>query len=190
MENICSEYPVIYNESIIGRAKIEKIGIRFFVSADIKKVDAETPFRLAAVCSRRLVPFGVMLPKEGGYTYGKMFTGGALRELEIDEVKGFTIICDIPENNVRSEKSISSVAAGWIREDKPGELLEEGEFRRLFSACEEALVRREDDITYIAVPVIKDEEFPVMPVFCLGEAWKINGGVYLVFRVHNGKLSF
>ena len=190
MENICSEYYVSYNEKNIGKAKIEKVGIRFAITAEIKECGAKTPFRLAAECEGRIVPLGVMLPKDGGYNYRKTFTSGALRELGISAIKGFTIIVDTAENKLQPTEPMSVESAGWISETDPGSLLEEGEFRRLFSACKETLVRCEDEITYLAVPIVKGEEFPVMPVFCLGEAWKINGGLYIVFKIHNGKLTF
>ena len=177
-------------EKNIGYARIERVGIRFFVSADVKTSDAAAPFRLAAVCKNRLIPFGVMLPGNGGFTYGKMFTSVALREMGISEIDCFTIIGDIPQNKVSLKVNANSGSVKWEKEDDPGALLEEGEFRRIFSACKDTLVRREKDIVYLAIPVIKGEKFPAMPVFCLGEVRKINDGLYLVFKVYKGKLSF
>jgi len=190
MENICAEYLVNYNGKNIGNARIEKLGIRFMVTADVKEVDAKTPFRLAAVCGTQVIPLGVMMPKKGGYTYGKTFTSSALREMGIGEISGFAIVEDTNGNKLPKSAQVRVDAANWVRETEPGAYLEEGEFRRLFSACKEVLVRCEDEMTYLAVPLIKGEEFPVMPVFCLGEAWRINGKLYIVFKIHNGKLSF
>ena len=190
MENICSEYPVNYNDEKIGRAKIEKVGIRFVITADVRAIEARIPFRLAAVCGNRKVAIGVMLPGSGGYTYRRTFTSSAIRELGIEEIKYFTIIGELTEDKLPQNENIKVDDTEWNRETEPGMLLEEGEFRRLFSACKEVLVRRDDEVTYLAVPIVKGEEFPVMPVFCLGEAWKINGGLYIVFKIHNGKLTF
>jgi len=190
MESICCEYPVNYCGDDIGSARIEKLGIRFVITADIKEVEAKTPFRLAAVCGAQIIPLGVMFPKKDGYTYGRTFTISAMRELGIGEIKKFTIIEDGDDNKQPKSSHVRVDSASWVKESEPGVLLKEGEFRRLFSACKETLVRCEGEITYLAVPLIKGEEFPVMPVFCLGEAWKINGGLYIVFRIRNGKLTF
>ena len=190
MESICAEYLVNYDGENIGSARIEKLGIRFMVTADVKEVDAKTPFRLAAVCGTQVIPLGVMMPKKGGYTYGKTFTSSALREMGIGEISGFAIIEEPNDNKIPASVRVRADAANWVQETEPGAYLEEGEFRRLFSACKETLMRCEGEITYLAVPLVKGEEFPVMPVFCLGEAWKINGGLYIVFRIRNGKLSF
>ena len=192
MENICRSYSVVCGGQDKGTAVIEKEGIRFRVSAEIKECDIEGPFRLAAVCGGSIVPVGVMLPNGDGYSYYKIFTESALRDKGISEVSGFTIVGSMPEAKEEPPEPARNTSgiSGWEKTDTPWLYIEEGEFRHVFSACREALVRNEEEICYLAVPLMKGEEFPVMPVFCLGEIQKIDGKLYLVFKISSGKLLF
>ena len=214
MEHICGSYPVVYGGKTLGNARIEKLGIRYSIAAETEEPEMEKPFRLAAVCQDRVTPLGVMLPKSGGFVFSKIFSREALLELGIDTISGFTLggeavaaraekeeketVSEMEEKiegEPKEEESVPAETAApaddvWERTDTPWLYIEEGEFRRVFSACREALVRRDGDVTCLAVPILKDELFPVMQVFCLGEVWKINERLHLVFRIREGKLLF
>lgn len=193
MENICGAYPVNYADKCLGEVKIERLGIRFSICGSISGIDIEGPFRLAALSGGKTVPIGVMLPKGGGFGYAKLFSAAALVQLGIRDIAGFTIITDHPvteEAEPMQTEAVSTAESEWANTAAPWQYFEEGEFRRVFSACGRALVRQDGDVLYLAVPLVKDEEFPVMPVFCLGEVWKINDELHLVFKIHDGRLLF
>lgn len=190
--DICGEFPVIYNGIEYGKAKVERDGIRFKISAQISGFYEDKPFRLGALANGGAVPLGVMLPSGEQYIFSRVYSSNELKELEIYEISNFTIIrADESENTIKTApQPLTAEESGWEESDEPSMYIAEGEFRHAFSECKKALIRREGEITYIAVPVIKGEEFPVMQLFCLGEAWKIGGELHLVFKVKGDKLIF
>ncbi len=190
MENLCAEYQVYFNGRCIGCCIIEKQGIRYKIYARVTVADLDKPFRLSAICGDSMVNLGVMVPKCDAYQFSRIYTNAAFRELGLENVSGFTITSDLFEVLDEVSGQTENVLSKWNHIAEPGTLLEEGEFRRIFSQCSNTIVCCEENITYLAVPVIHGEEFPAMPVFCLGEARKINGGIYLVFKIRNGKLIF
>ena len=194
MDIICGTYPIRRGEKVLGEVKIEKVNIRYKISSAIDNIDMPRPFRLAVICGEKIIPLGVMMPDRNGFSYSRSFSSAALSELGISNIDGFTLITDsLPQSDTRpiaAPTPVSSVTDGWQQTDTPGEYLEDGEFRHIFSGCKAALVRKDGETQCLAIPVIKDEPFPVMPVFCLGEVWKINEKLHLVFKIHDGKLLF
>lgn len=190
--DICGEFPVIYNGTEYGKAKVEREGIRFKISAQISEFYADKPFRLGAPTNGGTVSLGVMLPSGEQYVFSRVYSSNELKALGIFEISDFTLIkADESENAIKAApQPLTAEESGWEESDEPSMYIAEGEFRRAFSECKKALIRREGEITYIAVPVVKGEEFPVMQLFCLGEAWKIGGKLHLVFKVREEKLIF
>lgn len=52
-----------------------------------------------------------------------------------------------------------------------------------------ALTLERDGILHLAVPLLPDEPFPMMPVFCFGNSEEIGDQEYLVFKISNGNLT-
>lgn len=194
LDNICGNYPIHCDEKVLGEVKIEKVNIRYNISSAVNNIDMPRPFRLAAICGDKIIPLGVMMPDRNGFSYSRSFSSAALSELGIDTIDGFTLITDSSPRSaaqpIAAPAPVSAVAVGWQQTDTPGEYFEDGEFRHIFSGCKSALVRNDGETQYLAIPVLKDEPFPAMPVFCLGEVWKINEKLHLVFKIHEGKLLF
>ncbi len=188
MELNCGTFDVVYKQKSVGEARIIRIGIRYELSAVVKYLDISGPFRVAAVSGEKVVPLGVMMPKGDGFEYRRSFSTNDLKNIGIDDISGFTIAGDesskvhIDTNNHEDNE--------WKVTNEPWQYLEEGEFRHVFSACNEALVSTNEEFVRIAVPIVKNEPFPLMPIFCLGEIQKINENLHLVFKLHEGKLLF
>ena len=51
-----------------------------------------------------------------------------------------------------------------------------------------AMIRERSDQTELAVPFGAGEPFPLMPIFCKGEATEFQGKTYLVFQIKDGKI--
>jgi len=77
----------------------------------------------------------------------------------------------------------------WTEVSDPRTLLKGDNKSAVTSECSGCFARKEDGIVYLSVPLREDEEFPMMPVFCLGEPETVNGEVYLVFKIIDGILS-
>lgn len=178
-----SSHAIMFNGKIVGQAMIRQEGIRSRIIGEVCTSDITTPFRLTAVCSGKAVVLGVMMPDNGKYTFNKQFTSDDVRRLELYDIVGFTLSVDTALNT-------NSSASGWAAADDVSEFLEEGEFRRIFTECKELFYCRNGKLIYLAVPINKGEEFPAMPVFCLGEPQKIGGRLCLVFKINDGKLLF
>lgn len=189
MENIRNEYKITADKEEIGYAVLKQTGIRFEIYAEVRNVDSEKPFRLAVRCGGKIIPLGVMLPQNGGFVYRKTFSRSALRELGVSGVERFVVLTDDIINHssdIRSQKK----GEEWCEISNVDDFLKEGEFRRAFSGCRNCLARRGGELVYLAVPIVKDEILPAMPIRCLGEVLKIRGNLYMVFKIRDGKLLF
>jgi len=51
-----------------------------------------------------------------------------------------------------------------------------------------AMIRRQRELTELAVPFTVGTPFPLMPIFCFGQSAEIDGSSYLVFQIKNGNL--
>lgn len=183
---ICSEYEISYKGITVGKAKIANEGIRYRISGSVQRGEFEEPFRLAIICGENKTVLGVMMPENDLCVYNRLFTSRELKDLRIHEIHGFTII--VSENKQDADKN--SASDHWRKISDAGVLFAQGEFQRIFSACGEVLLRHEENMDYIAIPIKRGEEFPAMPVFCLGEPWKVENRLCLVFKVKDGKLLF
>ncbi len=186
--DMCEGFAIVYNGEETGRANVAYEGIRLKITAAVRKNACPAPFRLAVNGENGMKPLGVMLPANGGFSFSRIYSPAECRRLGLSGPMSFTIIPCGDERN--TEEGTARNDGEWKELEHPERLFEEGEFRHIFSACEKALVRRENELTLIAVPVRKGEPFPIMQVFCLGELWKIGGKLYLVFKIRDGKLLF
>lgn len=187
MDNMFKKSWVVHNGQRVGWVQIEKRGIRYYTEAEINGIEFTGPFRLAAVCGQEILPVGVMIPQNGMYRYCKTLSAESAKKAGLIDAESFTVIgCEVERKCDERESGND----GWSVNEKPWMLFEEGEFKRVFSACRNAMVKHDDEITYVAIPVVKGENFPVMPVFCLGYIGKIGEGLYMIFKTRDGKLLF
>ena len=87
---------------------------------------------------------------------------------------------------VEEEPSESTAAAGWKPISDPSRLFTDPDIAAACAGAKGCLTMQADGITLLAVPVVPDEPFPMMPVFCFGDSVKINGREYIVFKSKNG----
>lgn len=185
MQDFCGLYSIIYSGENLGEAVVARDRLRWHIAARISACNIPGPFRLAAVCGNKTAALGVMLPQNGGFTYSALFTASALREKGI--CSGISYFTLLPCMNAETGNS----GICWEKSERPELYIEEGEFRRIFSACRSALIKKENgEQVLLAVPVKKGEKFPLMSVFCLGTISKINGQLHLVFKINDGRLVF
>ena len=85
--------------------------------------------------------------------------------------------------------NISDIPDGWSRTDNPGGLFGDPDFAQICHGVKNALTKTSGDLVLLAVPVLQDEPFPMMPVFCFGDSGRIGGGEYIIFKIKNGKLA-
>ena len=190
MNGLPTEYNITYKNEHVGIVLIKQIGIRYEIFAEVRFINCKTPFRLAAMCGNDCVPLGVMIPGGTGFSYRRTYTKSAFREFGFEKLTGFEIIFGTKRESDPQTKTTEVDDGEWTAVAEPALLFDAGQFRRIFSVFDGCLVRESGEIKYLAIPLLKDKDFPVMPVFCLGEAWKISGKLYMVFKIKSGKLLF
>ena len=190
MSDLRREYDIVFENEKLGCAVVAQVGIRFEISAEISGFRTKNPFRLAAKCGGKNVTLGVMLPQKGSFAFRKVYTKSSLRELGISAIEGFTLVKDGDNNTNKYPQNTVENMSKWSVVEDMSEYLEDGEFRRRFSVHKNCLAYREGEFAYIAVPMIKGETLPKIPVLCLGETRKINGKMHMVFKTRRGKLLF
>ena len=81
-----------------------------------------------------------------------------------------------------------SKQANWIAEENISRFFADPLLKAVSSTIQGGLARQEGMHTKIAVPFESGAPFPLMPIFCKGEAMEMNGKSYLVFTLENGQI--
>ena len=190
MVDLRQEYDIVFDGKKLGCAVVARVGIRLEIFGEIRNFASQNPFRLAVKCDGKIVCLGVMLPRKDRFTFHKIYTKSMLRELGISAIEEFTLVRDGDTSSYASAPNMTENMGSWCSVEDMSEFLEAGEFRRQFSVYKNCIACKQNDIEYLAVPIIKDKALPAMPVWCLGETRKINGKLYMVFKIRKGKLLF
>ena len=96
----------------------------------------------------------------------------------------------VPEpTQAKAEEPAPDELDGWTPTDNPGGLFRDPDFSALCHGVTDALTRQTEDTTFLAVPVLPDAPFPMMPVFCFGDSGTVCGREYIIFKIKNGKLA-
>ena len=198
-------FDVIFDGETVGKLNVEKQGlkIQYTVKADMESKDI---LRLAAVTRGRYEVIGVMMPvKAGGLELKKAFTQNEARVKALDEAECYVLIrmgdVYMPQEDNRAalkndmtddaepETEEFREAAKWQTCKNPGDLFSDMQLKGALAGLTDALCKREDEDTYVAIPVKEDRPFPDLPVFYYGDEEKIDGKEYLVFHVRGGELK-
>lgn len=190
MADLRQEYDIVFEGKKLGCAVVARAGIRLEIFGEIRDFASENPFRLAVKCDGEIVCLGVMLPRKDRFIFRKIYTKSMLRELGISTIEGFTLVREVDTHSYAYAPNTTENMSSWCAVEDISEFLEAGEFRRQFSVYENCIACKQNDIEYLAVPIVKDKALPMMPVWCLGETRKINGKLYMVFKIRKGKLLF
>ncbi len=127
--------------------------------------------RLAVQSGERDAVLGTLVPEGGLWVLDRRLSPAALRAMGVEEITACFLRRPAPE--------------GWAPEPEPGRLLEDRLLRRLCEGLRGALTCRGERGTLLAVPLA--DPFPLLPVFCLGSLWQLDGRPYLVFEIFAGK---
>jgi hypothetical protein len=86
------------------------------------------------------------------------------------------------------EPEAKSSVPGWRAEPDPRTLLRESD-GVISGEVRGALISRDGDVVRLAIPISPDEAFPMMPVFCFGEAAELDGRDFVIFKIRDGVLT-
>lgn len=78
--------------------------------------------------------------------------------------------------------------SGWTYIPDPRILFNDDSVKEACHGVSGAYITEQDDCILLAVPVLPNEPFPMMPVFCFGYSGEIGGQEYIVFKIKNGNL--
>ncbi|MDR3277146.1 MAG: hypothetical protein LBT12_00080 [Oscillospiraceae bacterium] len=77
----------------------------------------------------------------------------------------------------------------WTPIANPSILFRDNDAELISGEVAGALTCAEDGVTLLAVPILPDAPFPMMPIFCFGDPAVIDGREYVVFKLKNGLLT-
>lgn len=101
---------------------------------------------------------------------------------------------DAPSNNMCAEpkpraEEMEDLESAWTAEPEPQRHFADRELQMVCRAVDGALSKEgRNGMTLLAVPFETGKPFPLMPIFCFGEAIRIRGENYLLFRVRDGAI--
>ena len=194
MDNLIGSYKVTYDGTEAGQLEISKNGI-YFVFTFTGSTFFSDILRLVCFCGETPVPIGIPVPDGSRLSLKKQVSKSQLASQGLSTIDK----CVLFPASVRfsSEKKSETAAvntspkaeeAEWIADYEPWLLFEDEDLKSACFALKGALKQSCFDCTKLAVPVSSSEPFPMMPVFCFGEAQIINGRQYVVFVIKNGQL--
>ena len=192
MSNILGNYDVFYGDNPIGRLIIERDGAAYHFQCSCRYFSADV-LRLYCVSGEKTALLGVMLPEGGKLVLKKRFTKNMLSDIGITDISRCFLRGreePAPEPEVKEKIAIiaPTEAANWLPAYDAASLFSDAD---IASACRDvtgALTKESRDSRLLAIPILLDAPFPLMPVFCFGWSEKIDGKDYVVFRVRDGKL--
>jgi len=84
---------------------------------------------------------------------------------------------------------MEDLESAWIDEPEPQRHFADRELQMVCRAVSGALSKGgKNGMTLLAIPFETGKPFPLMPIFCFGEAIRIRGENYLLFRVRDGAI--
>jgi hypothetical protein len=78
---------------------------------------------------------------------------------------------------------------GWTAMPAPGLLFNSPSIQEACEGISNALVAEQDGLLFLAVPIIPNEPFPMMPVFCFGSSGKVGRQDCIIFKIRDGNLT-
>lgn len=251
MSNSMGEFPVYAGEARVGTVKIKQSGLMTVFDCVCTYKSSEV-LRLAAVCTDKYVPLGVMMPESGTLHYNKSFSKNTLTAIgythaaafhlirpddmyrvaaenpsaalpiipdelsapepavqETDQPANEAVVKDLSEQlmsallqmtatpNPDSVEFVPQVTAentpedeeGWYRAANPAMLFVDQDIGASCVGITDALTKKQEDCTLLAVPFSPDAPFSLMPIFCFGSSRLIGKSEYIVFKIKNGYLT-
>ncbi len=191
MQNICGKYEVFYNGSSVGNLSVSESGIKFLFECTCS-LPGNTVFRLVCVSFNTPVSIGILIPQDSVLKLKKSFSKNELLSLGLKNITS----CFITETSndflkippKKPEKSNFSEKLFWEPEHFPELLFTEEEITHVLTGVSGSLKLKYKGFIFLAIPLLPNEPFPAMPIFCFGETANIGGEEYIVFKIKNGKL--
>lgn len=94
-----------------------------------------------------------------------------------------------PAPDIKLAQSNKPDLNGWKPIARPRALFNAPGISEVSEEISGALTLERDGIVFLAVPLLPNEPFPMMPVFCFGNSEEIGGQEYVVFKIKNGNLT-
>ncbi len=104
------------------------------------------------------------------------------------EVSEPVVYNDFP-NPEEYDFDYSDDIGGWTPIPTPGVLFNDLNIQEACEGISNALVTEQDGVILLAVPLIPNEPFPMMPVFCFGSSGKVGRQECIIFRIRDGNLT-
>ena len=194
MDSIIGSYSVTYKGAKAGELRIFKNGTYFIFSfrSDVFYTDI---LRLICISGEVFIPIGIPIPDGNSLFLQKQFTRNYLSSIGISSIDSAVLLPaseKLPVKTAPAKNDLISKDTGsnseWTQEHEPWLLFNDEELKNACSNISGALRKDTPDSTLLAVPISSSEPFPMMPIFCFGEAQFIDSKQYVVFTIKNGQL--
>ena len=194
MDNLIGSYKVTYDGMEAGQLEISKNGT-YFVFTFTGSTFFSDILRLVCFCGETPVPIGIPVPDGSRLSLKKQISKSSLSALGLTAIDKCILVpasvkfsAEKKAEPASADTSPEVEEAEWVDDYEPWLLFEDEELKSACLGLKGALKQNCFDCTKLAVPVSTSEPFPMMPVFCFGEAQFINGRQYVVFVLKNGQL--
>lgn len=181
-------FDVYIEDAAVGSVEVMCDGILTRVKCKAEYESHEV-MRLAADVGDRFEIIGVMMPRKNGFGLDKCFTKNEIYRKNLENAAKYVLISENTvyekENEETCEESDQRV---WVKCGDPASLFDDRESGAAISRCGAVLKAEHDGLTYIAVPVSRENPFPALPIFYFGQREKLGDAEFLVFTLKDGQL--
>lgn len=158
-----------------GRLTVREEGPRVLCRAELPD-DGRGLYKVYLSGSGGSFLLGTLIPEQGALRLSRTLTLDTLKRQGVWPPEGACAALAFP-----AERPPAS-PAGWVREEHPARLLGEPMLSRCVQGLRGALLRRGEQVFFLALPWRTGEIFPLAPLFCFARPERIAGQEYAVFE--------
>ena len=184
MDPLCGIYDVSFLERRVGTLTVSISGLNTVFECRCSAGSSGEIQRLFCVSDGVPVAIGVLMPEGGGLHLRKRFTKNALMRLGLSSIES----CFLSSASQAAQITPPDSACVWRTAAGHDLVFEDSALTASCHGRTDLLASGDPAQLLLAVPVETDAPFPLMPVFCFGDAAEIRGKDYVVFCLKNGKI--
>lgn len=141
----------------------------------IRGPDAGGPYKAWLQGERSRYLLGTLIPEGGALRLRRVIAVAQLERQGVWPPMGAEVVMAYPFADRRPPE-------GWSWVDCPGRLLGDALLAQSARNISRALLQKDEQGFFLALPFRTNAPFPLTPLFCLGRIARLGGGWYVLFR--------
>ena len=189
---LCGSYEIHWEEQPVGRLRVTREGLMLLFAASCRFPAGDPPvLRLYCRGGRTVFPVGIPAPDGESWTLRRRWSLSALAGAGLEHIESCFLspsASAVPAETEPAAEAEPAEGAVWIPCDDLSSAFSQPELQNACRKVPGGLIRQENGLVRVAIPISSSRPFPMMPVFCFGRSLFLHGREYLEFCTKNGCL--